>query len=282
MELDDTIPIPKIPEALRSAVIAHIRQFAVTMVVCGDDESKGLPCGGVLCTVGGRSGILTARHVWDELRRAQKLLLMLSPKHPYRIDRQLLHACTPVAAKTIEVSEACVPDIAFIVLPEGERTSIEAQRKSFYSIDRRRLEPDKFDLFGDSGFWIVIGSPVELMRPGDGIVASLSYATDVERQFEHRGWDYMYVNLNLEGNSGIPDNLKGMSGGGLWRARLWATPDRRQFSIPNLVDDVLLQGITFLQTEMRGRQLISHGPRSVYEGIPELVDKQIGAGINAR
>lgn len=261
------VPVPQIPKELTTDVNQHIRRHSVSMVVADEDETLGRPCGGVLCLIEGMAGVLTARHVWDDLRRAQKLILMLGPRHPYRIDRTLLHALVPDSSATPKFDDARTPDIAFIPLSSKHKASIEARQKVFYSIDRRRGD-FAFDVYGDSGFWIAVGNPVEMMRREDRAVRSLSYITDVEKSVEYGQWDYLFVNLNLESNVPIPSNLQGMSGGGLWRARFNINADSKQFTIENPTQDILLQGIIFLQTALDGRQLIAHGPKSIYESLP--------------
>ncbi len=163
-----------------------------------------------------------------------------------------------------------VPDIAFIPISFRDKAVVEAKQKAFYSVDRRRHQQD-FDLFGDAGFWVAVGTPAEMMRPEAQAVGSLSYVTDVEKTAERDGWDYLHVNLNLESNVPIPANLEGMSEGGLWRVRFAVSGEPRSYAIENPSRDIVLQGITFLQTELGGRQLIAHGPKSIYQRIPEVI-----------
>jgi hypothetical protein len=270
------VPVPKLPAALTAEARNHIRRHCVSMVVADDDERAGMPCAGVLCVIDGTAGILTAWHVWDRLSRAQKLVLMLGPNHPYRIARSLLTAYAPDRALARELLDAAVPDIAFIPLPSEIKTAIEARHKVFYSVDRRVIDAD-FDLYGDAGFWVAIGTPVEMMRREAQAVGSLTYVTDVEKAIDREGWDYLYVNLNLESNVPIPSNLQGMSGGGLWRVIFSVTGEPGRFVIRDPSRDIVLQGITFLQTELAGRQLIAHGPKSIYARfLPFLQDARRG------
>lgn len=265
------VPVPELPESITAEAREHIRRHCVSMVVADDDETEGMPCAGVLCVINGIPGLLTAWHVWDRLSRAQKLVLMLGPNHPYRIARSLLTAYAPDRAVANELSGAAVPDIAFVPLPAKVRTSIEARHKVFYSIDRRRISSD-FDLYGDAGFWVAVGTPVEMMRRESQAVGSLAYVTDVEKAIEREGWDYLYVNLNLESDVPIPTNLQGMSGGGVWRVVFSVTGEPRRFAIGDPSRDIVLQGITFLQTKLEGRQLIAHGPKSIYERLPGFLE----------
>lgn len=93
----ELLPVPELPQAITAEAREHIRRHCVSMVVADQDESLGMSCAGVLCVIQGVAGLLTAWHVWDRLSRAQKLVLMLGPQHPYRIERTLLHAYAPPA-----------------------------------------------------------------------------------------------------------------------------------------------------------------------------------------
>lgn len=266
----ELVPVPELPAAVTALANEYVRRFCVSMVVVTDVEVEGSPCAGVLCTICGVAGILTAWHVWDRLSRAKRLVLMLGPKEPYRIERAVLNVHAPAQLRAPELCGAMVPDLAFIPLSFRDKAVVEAKQKAFYSVDRRRNQQN-FDLFGDAGFWVAVGTPVEMMRRESQAVGSLSYITDVEKKVERGEWDYLYVNLNLESNAPIPANLEGMSGGGLWRVRFTVTGDPRSYAIENPSQDIVLQGITFLQTELGGRQLIAHGPKSIYQRMPEVI-----------
>ncbi len=61
--------------------------------------------------------------------------------------------------------------------------------------------------------------------------------------------------------------------GGVWRVIFSVTGEPGRFAIGDPSRDIVLQGITFLQTELAGRQLIAHGPKSIYERLPRLVEE---------
>jgi len=270
------VPVPDLPTSITEQAREHIRRHCLSMVVVENHETEGMPCSGVLCVMHGIPGILTASHVWDSLARAKKLVLMLGPKHPYRIPRHLLNGYSPDRARAGEgeLSHAQVPDIAFIPLTSSMKADIEARHKVFYSVDRRMLGTD-FDLYGDAGFWVAVGTPVEMMQREAQAVGSLSYVTDARKGTEQEGWDYVYINLNLESNVPIPSNLQGMSGGGLWRVIFGISGEPHQYAIDDPSRDIVLQGITFLQTALPGRQLIAHGPKSIYHRFPQFLQESI-------
>lgn len=79
------------------------------------------------------------------------------------------------------------------------------------------------------------------------------------------------MNLDIDSNSKIPSDLVGMSGGGIWRAKFRINADRTRFWIEDRGRDIILAGVTFWQTPIEGRQLIAHGPRSIYRALRDIV-----------
>lgn len=257
------VPIPELPRELTSAAHVAIRSYAVSMIATSNDESDAKTCSGTFVTLNGRSGILTARHVWEKTRKYSKLILMIGGA-PYRVERRFLDAEIVPATTSLEPFRADVPDLAFVPLATDMQGTIQARGKVFYSLDRRRGAAD-FDLYGDDGLWVVVGSPNALLREVDGAVGSLIYDTGIEKRFKEGGWDYVLVNMNVEGNPEIPSDFGGMSGGGLWRVKFRMDANRSSFWIEDASRDVILSGVIFYQTPSPGRQLIAHGPESIYD-----------------
>jgi hypothetical protein len=82
---DVKIPIPKLPPQLKQLAHAHIRQFAVSMIISERDDSGARPCAATLVIIDGRPALLTARHVWEKAKTFPILVLLLSGG-PYRIE----------------------------------------------------------------------------------------------------------------------------------------------------------------------------------------------------
>jgi len=160
--------------------------------------------------------------------------------------------------------------IAVVRLLPSHVANIEARDKAFYSVDRR-VDDDQFDLMGDDGFWAVVGSPIALLDAERRAVGSLVYDTGIARRFSNGKWDYALIDLDAEENPDIPKDFEGMSGGGLWRAGYRMKKDRSRFWFDNVGRDIVLAGVTFWQTDSEGRQLIAHGPKSIYESLVPLV-----------
>ncbi len=275
------VPLPELPTKLTREAHEAIRRHAVSLLVANEDEVDVLPCGGTFVRVGGIAGVLTARHVWEAIRSHSKLIFVVGEK-PYRVSTKELTALAPNIEETLHGHPAKIPDIALIPLSPAHIATIEAQGKVFYSIDRR-LSDDQFDVFGNRGFWVAVGSPKSRLITERRAVSSFLYDTGIERTFVQGSWDFVLVNLNVESNPAIPqESYRGMSGGGLWRARYHMTLDRSRFWFEDVSRDIALVGVTFFETGLPGRQLIAHGPQSLYRGLPPFVRTMTGKQSNRR
>jgi len=178
----------------------------------------------------------------------------------------------PVAQGKYMERDDGIPDLCFVPLTMRDRDAVQARNKAFYSIDRRVLFPDSTK-YGFDGFWIVAGAPSALIknypdkRTGLGF---LMYSTSVrEERLDVCGWDLVLVDLNIgSSNPSIPTDLGGLSGGGLWRARVYVRDsDRAVFLDEDLSRGVLLSGVVVAQTELVDRRLLAHGPKSIYDRL---------------
>ncbi len=98
---------------------------------------------------------------------------------------------------------------------------------------------------------------------------SFLYDTFVDRHIEAGDWDYLFVNLNLKQNPDMPRTYGGMSGGGIWRAAFSLSAEETVFAVENPQRDIVLSGVAFYQTGLEGRQIIGHGPKSLYATLPD-------------
>ncbi len=67
--MEDTVllPIRDFPKQLTKEADTHIRLFSVTMFLYDSEDSVKISCAGTLVNVKGHKGILTARHVCEEM-----------------------------------------------------------------------------------------------------------------------------------------------------------------------------------------------------------------------
>ena len=69
-----------LPKQLSQEVNGHIRLFAVTMLIADEEDSAVMPCAGTLSNIKGHKGIITARHVWEEIHKHKYSCLFVSIK----------------------------------------------------------------------------------------------------------------------------------------------------------------------------------------------------------
>lgn len=269
------VPIRDLPPGLVAEVHQKIRLHSITMVLPQADDSAVACCSGTLVQLAEEVGVLTARHVWTfALKRAATVGFLVGGQEPYWIKPAAMRAFGPPDTGIFPGTNARIPDLAFVRIPAIARGTIEAARKVFYSLDARRNALD-IDILGERGFWILAGSPQALFNPSTSMAGSLLYDTTVEPRIELDGWDYIPVNLNLPQNPALPHDYGGVSGGGIWRAAFYMTADEGTFLIENARRDIVLSGVAFYQTDPASRQLIAHGPRSLYAALYEHVATEI-------
>jgi hypothetical protein len=239
------------------------------MVAVPADGGEAICCSGTLATVDGVAGVLTARHVWNLVEGAARLALLVGGQ-PYYLEPRILRGLGPECQVPLPEVGARVPDIALIRIPPQACSAIEAYGKVFYSIDRRRTDTS-MALFSNRGVWILAGSPQVLFDVATGMAPSFLYDTFVDRHVEAGDWDYLFVNLSLDRNPNIPKTYGGMSGGGIWRAAFSVSADHKVFRVENPQADIVLSGVAFYQTGLEGRQIIGHGPKSLYTTFPDRI-----------
>jgi len=269
------IPIRDLPQDLVADVHQKIRLHSVAMAISLADSADPFPCSGTLVEINGVVGVLTARHVWtDLLKVARTVGLLVGGHEPYWIKPDVLRTFGPCADGVLPGTSVQIPDLAFVRIPPVARGRIEAAKKVFYSLDVRRRDP-QMDFFSERGFRVLAGSPQALFDSKTSMVGSLLYDTTVERRVEQGDWDYIFTNLNLPQNPALPKAYGGLSGGGIWRAAFYVTEDGTEFLVEKASRDILLSGVAFYETDLPGRQIIGHGPRSLYTTLYDHIGNEI-------
>jgi hypothetical protein len=255
--------IKSLPENFRKVIHDHIRLYSVTMLLAEDMGSEDVtPCSGTLCSFSSKFGIVTARHVWDEVRIHEKLLIM-SGSASLQIKTADLNASVPKHSTIFPKTNARVPDIAFIHVDAEKKAQIEALGKVFYSIDRRKEKTA--NICTESGYWTFFGNPNALIDRAHHTLKSFIYGTQATDNLVLDGWDYIIIALNIPENPDIPKDYSGVSGGGVWRTNWGCDRERACFVVPNVFEDCIFSGVCFYQTGEKERSLIAHGPISIYK-----------------
>ncbi|MER8708004.1 hypothetical protein NKH49_20945 [Mesorhizobium sp. M1088] len=224
---------------------------------------------GSLVRIGERRGVMTARHVLDELpdkgevpfldfgrpdKQRQKHLLVI--QHCRRFD-------LPENDRRRDV-----PDLAFLQLPANEIVRLEALGCSFHNLSRNFSEPFPTGFPKDSFIDVVAGVVEEfseaLLSDTGGLTTAFTtlptFAKVVGQNFVG-GYDIKEVTFHFDEDMRRPTTYGGMSGGALWR--IFA---ERVGETGYEVHRKYIFGVAFHQSSQNeaGDRIIScHGPASI-------------------
>lgn len=271
------IQISQLPEEMLIDIRERIRFYSAVMLCYDSDDMEVVPCSGTLCRIGNCCGIITARHVWDNPNpkgdrgiKHHKQLKICVGKGVYDLETKWLSAISPKTA--VKKLGAAIPDIAFVQIPSELFPSFEAFNKIFYSIDNN-IQRFGDELYNLDGVWFTFGSPKERMNVEEAEAfsvieaPSVIYSTDLSEKYEEGEWDYVSLNVIAEEGK-MPEDVRGMSGGGMWRAKFSMTEDLKEFNL----HAVLFSGVNFCQTQFgKEYQILGHGPISIYITLYSLV-----------
>ncbi len=240
------------------------------MLISDSEDSAAIPCAGTLINVKGQKGILTARHVYEQMVKHNFLLIMIG-RVPHVVEVENLNFTIPKVQTKSDKISSDIPDLAFVRLPEHSINHLEATSKAFFSIDKR-LDKESMEFAANRvGYFVLFGAPDELIDYRKQTIISFCYSTYISEYFEYDGWDYQIMGLDLDSNPEIPDNFVGMSGGGIWKIKFHVSEDKTKFAVENPNRDIALVGVNFNQTDLPGRQIIGHGPKSIYQALYNLI-----------
>ncbi len=276
----EKIHMSDLPDATVDCVCDAITTFTVglTRNVREGNKERGFLIGsGTLMILNRLHCILTAAHVVAELRDSDHLGLVSSfagrcRRHAFDKSLLQIHAFGPGHHD----SEG--PDIAVVVLPRGQIGSLLAE-KSFFSIDNRRARFSDAFLEKDRGFWFmlgVVGESEEQLEPIPGSNETKAWwglcgRFSMPREYEDLGFDYLDVQVDYRTAApDLPSSFGGFSGAGVWQV-----PLRRNRDGDIEAEEIVLSGVAFYQTAVADgvRQLKCHGRRTVYEKVPELLQR---------
>ena len=231
---------------------------------------------GTFVRINGRSGILTARHVWDVIDRARAQqpevnLIVADGPHRFRITVDHLTPWVALSPVSIDLG----PDIQFLELPAAVIGRIAA-RKSFAELTATAGEYRAIAL-GKDGFGVVAGFPGEFVSqelPADGgditAVFAGGFVAPIDRHWEEGGYDYMETTA-LRTLKGIPTSFGGVSGAGLWQMVL-----KKKAGAPiaeATLGKFALAGVAYLQIPTPPDKMVVryHGPETIYGLLNKIV-----------
>jgi hypothetical protein len=259
------IKVSQLPPKMVKDIRETIRFYSVAMLIYEDEQNKVVPGSGTLCRIKDKYGILTARHVWNHKKSGimyHKYLKVVLGRGAYTLESKWLIPLFPSISGNESNCE--VPDIAFLQIPTKIASTIESYTKLFYPIDKI-IDQYKDHIFNFMGIWFTFGAPIERLNVDERSVPSTTYVTDIGKHTENAEWDYVYLNVIAEKGE-MPQNVEGMSGGGVWKAIFSMREDLEEFRLHG----VLLSGVNFFQTDIGEKyQILGHGPKSIYKNMYE-------------
>jgi hypothetical protein len=243
-------PSKSMSHDLSGAILAHISNFAVGLVVREDRGSRVLGSG-VLVTIEGRRGILTCGHVAECYEKLAEigLIRFVPGGHQQRRILKLADTLTLIlqsSATFVEGKE--VLDLAFTALPPESASSIEAQSGVFLNIEKNRAKMEAHANNRAGSIDAMLGLIAEFsgaafaqgrefISPMRGVLHTGHVCAQQNGLLTMRAMDY---NLNE-----LPKSFGGMSGGGLWRVYF------QEGVQESMVVDMMLCGIASWQIDDR-------------------------------
>jgi hypothetical protein len=240
-----------------------------TSLFAGRERTDPRPayCGSAtLVSTGGRRCILTAEHVWKEVKkRGNSLFFSLdqtvsaSSDLPICIE-DLSYVGAPLYITTPR-SEEWGPDLALLAIPDLH-ADVAKTRKAFYDLDRRRASALSSKALHDTGLWAVIGAPGEECELGAEGWEMQTYAvgSTIVSLEERDGFDFLNLRINRDGRSRLPSKMNGLSGSGLWRCDLSRSPEGKIKA-----HGFALEGVAFYENREQPGFIRCHGRKSIYE-----------------
>jgi hypothetical protein len=209
---------------ISDAILAHISNFAIGLVVRKEGAGSEVLGSGVLVSIEGRRGILTCGHVAAAYEKLAEIGLIRFLAWPERSQRQLLklgdtQTIILQSSDTFEESKE-VLDLAFTQLPADAASSIEAQGGVFLNIEKNRAKMESAGVTEGKHVDAALGLVAEFserpfiegkefISPMRGVLHSGHICAQENGLLTMKAMDY---NLHE-----LPKCFGGMSGGGLWR-----------------------------------------------------------------
>lgn len=273
----DGIAFSDIPQEVVKEVGRAAIDFSVGFATIrkGDRRDNAVLGGsGTLVRIDDMYGVLTANHVLEYLPADQDIGLIIPTG-----SEPLVHRFTLAKGAVFRLRIGHGhhtregPDIALLLISTFDAGSLGA-RKSFYDLPVR-CDKILHNLPGRTdGLWVVCGFLDEFTTehgPDRGFSTIRGFhggAAAVWVKSEHVSGDFDYCEFEVgsDGTDRVPRRFGGLSGGGLWHARLCRGEDGRITS-----QRPVLGGVVFYESiQDDGRTIITcHSWRSIYARVVE-------------
>ena len=267
------------PSKLGEEIGRELDDYSVAFLVAKDGEI--LPAGtGTAVTFLGSHYFLTASHVWhgryghDGLKAADTIVIPLKENTRRRYSVKPA-ALVPFGPPKPSVWSEWGPDIILLRIPSEMIGDFIAVGRTFYNFSR----PKQRDIECGIECRFQIGAPAEkgiytaemalpevhamLVLPETGQFFSIDPKASSKAEFD-------YIDLAIDTTRpGVASNLKGVSGGGLWKVYVYKDSDGefRAFKV--------LDGVAFFGTPRGSSTVVlrCHGPQSIGKTIWHLMEE---------
>jgi len=235
--------------------IYTVSLFALSASLMGDDLA--LAGTGTLIACGEGHYILTAAHVWHKvLKGADKVGITLRETHDHvcLFEREIIVVSGP--ARTNSWTE-WGPDLIFMRIPDVHVAAIEAFRV-FYRLDAKE-KPLPAEEYTEAH--LLLGTPgaLGIYRQNHASVQLIPFWVPPPVHHAHDGIDYLDVHVRLPPPNTV-ESFGGVSGGGLWRVKVYSDPATGQID-----SAAILEGVAFYEFNVREGEgtIRCHGRKSI-------------------
>lgn len=273
--VDGEIKLKDIPENVHAELLSRLQHYMTCLFIVDVKGRSVTACGsGTLVKSKEEHGILTAAHVVHALQKKDQTALFLqSGAGPLLFDKGALEY-----VKCEDVNyDGAGPDIGYIRLPLATVGAIKAV-KNFVNLDIHSEKLDEAELSTNEGVWCSTGFPEvwgdqkmdgEVIRSQVYGFVGVGTAQNLEKIDRH---DYFLAGVDISDDGSLPDDYKGMSGGGVWQVTL---VNKRDTGIS--VGDFYFRGVVFYQSDIEENErfIKCHGRKSIYEYVvPRLIHRR--------
>lgn len=263
--------IEDIPQRVLDEVILALKNYLVALytVLPHKQQSQPQPIAigsGTFVEIEDAYYILTAAHVWNEVRREDKIGLVLT-------DHQSSFMVLRDGISSKELWNGSIsewgPDIALLKLLPSDVSIIKAH-KSFLNLSKQKGALAESPPVIEKGLWAITGMVGELtevqLNPEQRTVTchihGEAFISAVQQTHEQNGYDYFDLGAKRD-LPGVPSSFGGASGGGLWQIRL----SKAESGEISWDEKRFFRGVAFWESKQPGGRMIirCHGPKSIFE-----------------
>lgn len=265
------LPMGKLPLEVIGNIKSTVASYSVGLVILDSGDNYSTVASGTFVSLHGCPAILTARHVIDAVKYNLGLVLT-DYQHKFVLQRRSLEFACALKGD----SESSGPDLGVIYIHQQEPMlgTIRAI-KSFFNLDYHAdlVHNKKIDIL-DTMVWAVSGIPAELSNINLHQQTHFAHVYLVPNPdyFQRDGYDYYEFDFRSPHPGRVPSSLGGMSGGGVWHARVLHNSSNNKVYIPEDSDWLILLGVNYCERPFSGGgiRLYTHGPESIYVKLDEL------------